>query len=353
MKIGFVAARNISHITSLRKYESVFEKYDLIYWNKLGLEESCGAENVYAFRREEKEMKGKKAKAKAYLDFRKFVCEILKKNRYDRLVVLPTQTAVLLWDVLLFGYRKKYLLDIRDYTGEHNPLFYALMKKLVMNAHTVSLTSPAFREFLPQRDYVVSHNYYPVPENLVKEFREKHRTKNSPVKLYCIGGARFPEYFRKVIDCFADDGRFEIGFVGTGSEKLADYVKEKNIKNVYLAGSFPAKETARIHASCDMESNLFGHNTPLLDYALSNRFYYAVTFGMPCVACKGTYTEKMATEGGFGFSFDETDPNIADRLWKYYENLDMDRLYEKCDAFMAGIKEDEEKFISALRRFAL
>lgn len=351
-RICLIAVRNLSYITTLPKYiAAAGEKIDIIYWNKYGLNESCDAANLYVYARVLMDNCSRTEKIHAYLGFRHFALRILKKNKYGKIIVLPTQTAVALADYLISHHGEcEYLLDIRDYTAENKEWFKPIMNALVRNAAVASLTSPAYTSFLPKREYLISHNYTPMSENEIIVYRNRER-RASPVTVSCIGGIRFIESFSKIIRIFANDPRFVLRFDGGGSEKLEPICKESGINNVILTGRFKREDTIVFNMKADIANNLFGNHTPLLDYALSNRLYNAAQLGMPILACPDTYTAQIACEYGFGFVFDIGDPACKDKLFTWYQTLDRDKLYAGCDRFLNKVRQDEVVYLDKISEF--
>lgn len=93
----------------------------------------------------------------------------------------------------------------------------------------------------------------------------------------------------------------------------------------------------KFYKRTDAILNVYGNNTPLLDYALSNKLYYAATLNIPIIVSKGTYMEKISLQNGFGFVLDFEDINIKEKLIEYILNRDMDVFEKKCDIFMKNV----------------
>ena len=85
---------------------------------------------------------------------------VLKRNSYDFLIICTTIPAILLFDVLVKKYHKRFLLDIRDYTYEGIKLYRYLEKKLISSAGLTAISSKGFFEWLPcvGDNYVLTHN---------------------------------------------------------------------------------------------------------------------------------------------------------------------------------------------------
>ncbi len=167
----------------------------------------------------------------------------------------------------------------------------------------------------------------------------------------CIGGIRFISFFKKIINIFSNDNRFILSFIGEGAESLYPFIYEQKINNVILKGRYEKSESSDFFYQADICNNLFGHGVPHLDYALSNRLYFALQFGMPILACPNTYTEEIILKYGVGFSFDESDPNVVDRLWRYYKNINWKSFYESCDLYLTEANKDEQEFLTKMGEF--
>jgi hypothetical protein len=273
------------------------------------------------------------------------------------LIVLPTQTGILLIDLLTGKYAGRYIYDIRDYTAENNRFFYFLQRRLIEKSGLTSITSQGYKKFLPTSDFIVSHNIPLISESVIREYRRRREREEEglekPIVISCIGGIRFIEQFKKVISVFANDERFDLRFIGIGSEQLQPYCKSNNFSNVSLIGRFTPEDTVKYYLESDIIMNLYGNHTPLLDYALSNKLYYAATLGMPILVCPDTYMEEVAVGNGFGFAVDlgNSAGAIKDALWEYYASINWSLMYAKCDSFMREVLEDEQTFYNSVIGF--
>ena len=86
--------------------------------------------------------------------------------------------------------------------------------------------------------------------------------------------------------------------------------------------------------------NLYGNNSPNLDYALSNKLYYSAIYYMPILVCPNTFMATIVKKYGLGFVFDKDDENILDSLYEYYNNLDWKEYINNCDKFITEIKNE-------------
>ncbi|MBO4343566.1 MAG: hypothetical protein IKX77_03565 [Clostridia bacterium] len=355
-ELCIVTSRNIFDAPCLAKYRSLIDgPFDIIYWDKCGITEDCGAENYYRHVGIVPTTASKKQKILKYFGFYKYVNKILKQNDYKKLIIFPTQVSWLILGKLKGKYRKKYLLDIRDYAGENKPFIRRLTAKAVRNAKLCSVTSDAYKTFLPDGiDYLVSHNVQEIDKGLVELYRNRQKKNvlaGDRIVLSFIGTVRFIDNLKELIKRFSGDNRFLLRFIGRGSDELKSFVSENGYGNVELVGQFERSELAKFYFDTDIAINLYGNANPYLDYALSNKLYSAAIMGMPILVSPKTYMAEVSEKYGFGFASDVFDEKCADKVFAYYDGLDLENLHKGCDAFMDEVKKDEKKFAYALTEF--
>lgn len=354
MKVCFVCLDNLMKLPYLYKYTDLMNcKYDIIYWNRMVLEERCGAEKYYPFSYFTPPHSMKTKKLFGYLKFKRYATKILKENNYSLVVLLNSTVAILLNEVLLSKYKGRYVIDIRDYSYEHIKYFYLLEDKLIHNANSCVISSPGYEEFLPQYDYYLVHNFPKVTEEGLKQYQrkrekynEERRKKNKvAINLTYIGDVRFIEQDKKVLRYFGNDDRFCIRYIGLGTEVLKEFCEEEKIKNTYFRGMFKPNEIFDYYVEADAVLNLYGNNTPLLDYALSNKLYFAALLSIPILVCSGTYMEKISKQYGFGYTIDFYNGDVGKNdFMKFYMDLDRKKLKQGCDLFIEKVQVDEKRF---------
>ncbi|TCI71259.1 MULTISPECIES: capsular biosynthesis protein [unclassified Exiguobacterium] len=352
-KICFISLTNLYLTPYIHKYISETEyTYDVIYWNRHEIVESIGAENIYAFNSPMNEGINKLNKAIGYLKFIKYAKEKLLTGNYDGIILLQTSLGVMLNKILLSEFRKKYILDIRDYTLENNKYFFKLVKKLVENSSSTVISSAGYKAFLPEYDYIIVHNDNEVSKEETKKKYEKtdHRKKSKIVISY-IGLIRFNEQNKKMIIKFKNDDRFLLKFIGTGANHLKSFCDFHNVRNVVLIDKFPPEKTIEYYYESDIIYNVYGNNTPLLDYALSNKLYYAAKLGMPILVSPYTYMEEISLKYGFGYSFDLENNNACTELYDYYNNINWIDFRKNTEAFVNIINTENENFKKMVKEF--
>ncbi len=351
-KICIITARNIYDSPCLEKYERLIpQSCDIVFWDRHGIEEKCFAANQYKYNGVIDPNANKVAKAKHYVLFAKHVNQVLKKNDYECLIIYPSHTAWLMLPLLCRKYKNRYVLDIRDYSGENNPIIYFMTKQAIDHSGLCSITSKAYEHFLPKHDYVISHNIQSIDAELIQDYRKRERKEGKPIVLSFIGTIRFIDQQKRIIKCFEKDNRFLLQFIGRGSEQLELFCKENEIKNVVLKGRFERTELSKYYMETDMAINVYGNNDPFLDYALSNKLYSAALMGMPILCSPKTYMAEVSEKYGFGFSLDLDDETCTDRLYDYYMNTSLEKIYSGCDNFIHDVFREEEIYSRRLRNY--
>lgn len=351
-RICIVTTRNIFDAPCITKYRSLLaESFDIIYFDRCNIEENCGANTYYKYTKKLKANTGKLQKLFAYIGFWRYTNRVLRTHRYDKIIVFPTQAAWLIQNKLCHQYKGKYILDIRDYAGENRFLIRTWTNRVVKNAGLCSITSPAYQNFLPKSNFIVSHNIQPIEKELISKYRTRNRNPNAPITLSFIGSVRFIEQQKKLISLFKNDKRFVLKFIGRGSEQLADFCRREAVDNVMLIRKFEPTQLPEFYMDTDIAINIYGNNDPYLDYALSNKLYSAATMGMPILVSPDTYMAEISEQFGFGLSVSLNDSTSADKVFDYYNNLNFATLYNACDAFMEAVNAEEKKYASELQAF--
>ena len=354
-KICFICLNNLYLVPYLSKYvEATDISYDVVYWNRHGVKETSSADSLFPFEYTLDESLSKIQKVIGYMKFRSFAKKIIKENQYAGIVLLSTSAGMLLKTELKKNYPQKYIIDIRDYTMEKNPLFFAIEKDLIKNSAVAVISSAGYENFLPKHDYIVSHNDIKIPSSIIRYFREDRlRMKDNKINISFIGLIRFHEQNKKIIAKFANDERFVINFIGKDALALRQYCQDLKVNNVNLIDQFPPEKTIDYYKMTDIINNLYGNNSKLLDYALSNKLYYAALLGMPILVCPNTFMEEIACGYGFGYSVDLNSKNVCDDIYSYYSNIDWGNFHEDCDRFLLTVNNDNQLFKKAMKNYIL
>lgn len=318
-------------------------EYDIIYWDRHNTKEGTGARKVYRYNFDMLDESTKSQKLIGYYGFRRYVKSILNKEEYHGLVLLTTSVGMILYDLIIKQFKGRFILDIRDYTLENNKIYYYFEEKLINESSATVISSEGFKNFLPLYNYIIVHNSKEITKS-EKCIRSKHSRKVDTIKISFIGFVRFIEQDKKFISKLGNDKRFSILYAGKGANRLKQYCEDNNFTNIELVDQFPSEKTLDFYEQTDLINNVYGNQNPLLDYALSNKLYYAANLKIPILVSDKTYMEEVTKKYKFGFAIDDNSPNLGDLLFNWYQTIDWGVMDSGCETFIEDVDKDNENF---------
>jgi hypothetical protein len=335
----------------LHKYISQINRstteVDVLSWDKFLKKETLSGCNIISY---SKSVNNKSfiSKVVGYYGYSRFIKRLLKKNNYDGVVFLQTRGSLLVKKLIMKKYKGKFIIDVRDYTYENKPFIKKAIGSIFDNSWGVVISSEGYKSFLPERDYILVHNS---PNLKVTEVVRNEKAASTPLVISYIGLIRFYDQCILTIERFKNDERFSLKFIGAGSSFLENYCKKNKINNVETVDYFEPSKTLEFYNNSDIVFNLYGNNSPFLDYALSNKLYYAALLNKPILVSPNTYMEKLSKEYGFGLTVDLNDPLCANKLFFEYYNIDFLKLGNSTTAFMTKVSYDNKVFEEFIQEF--
>ncbi len=330
---------------------------DLLFWDR----DAVNGENdkfdncnkLYYQKKITPESSGKD-KLLGYIEARNYFIKCLKSTNYDGVIFLQTHTAVACKSVLSKKYKGKYIVDIRDYTLENFSIYRKAEESVIANSFATVISSPAYRKFLPDNDYVIAHNFSQFPEERANKIKELNKNISSePIRISFVGTVRFIEMDKKILKCFANDERFQVNYYGTGSDVLKAFCENENINNVDFYGSFSPDKTLDFYENTDLINNLYGNHNPFVDYLLSNRLYHSGQLYIPILVCPDTYMEEVSLKYNMGYVFDVDKDASKDMLYDWYFGFDRIKLAEGCNNFISAVKNENTKYFNVIKSFLI
>lgn len=351
--VSFIAPYVIPYINIyLKKVRDVGAECDIVFWDRDGNFEKKEEGNIryIPFSSPAKQNELKIKRYLKYIPAIRFIRRRLKNSRYDKIIFLQTHAAVACKSIILKQYLKRYIVDIRDFTLENFSFFRKIEKTVILNSFCTVISSRGYEKFLPKYNYVIAHNYTPANKEVVDEIRSKKQHAEC-INISFIGYVRFYEMAKKLLEMFSNDSRFHISYIGTGASSLENFCKEKNINNVTLHDKFSPEETANFYKKCDLINNLYGNHNKYLDYALSNKLYYAAQFKIPVLVSKETYSSEIVEKYNLGISWDPDEQNAKENLYELFCNFDKSIMEESSDKFLSNVFHENEFFENKIEEF--
>lgn len=338
-RVCIVSTADLSRMTMLSIYTKYFIEnhieYDIICGKKDGKNEDPNAHAIYEFDARPTDKSSKAAKLLHFWSMRKMVRKIWDDNTYDFVVVWNQVTSFLLADILKKRFKGKYCINIRDYQLDDKPIIKQRLAYATKHAAFNTISSEAYKQFLPKGEYLTIHSLNTTMLSGIEKHDGK-RLPGQPIRILNIGQIRWLDNIYPLIDELGNDNRYEMYFIGVGSEKLKEYIEEHNIKNVTLHGRFQPDETPDFLKNADVIFNLYGVGRLHVDTALSIKLYYAVYLGVPILTYKGTYMNEVATRLGIGYSVTKDElSGMKDDFYSWYQDFDEILARQKCDEYIS------------------
>jgi len=341
---------NIPYISD---YEQALQKkeikYRIVLWDRSGQDMTAERENTFIFHG--KNPQAKLGKLIPFLRWRRFVLRLLRRDRYDRLVVLTTVPAVLLADQLLGRYSGKYWLDIRDFTYENIRSYKALVNRLVWKAASVSISSKAFFSFLPK-----SVHFY-LAHNLTNDGAEERVCLLDTAKRHFViaflGGLRYEKQNRCLLEKLAGSKKYTLWYMGKSHPgyNLPKFCQKHGIENVKFFPAYRNEEKPKLYRDIDLINSIYGMDTEITRLALPNKLYDCALFKKPILVSKGTYLASIVQKYNLGLAVDiETDP-VESCLDAYLSTFDRSAFETGCARFLQQVREERQSYLAALDDF--
>ena len=220
MRMGIVGFCNLNIMQYLYKYTNILDEenveYDVIYWNRLGIEEEVNFKgNLIRYDVQMNTYQPFYKKLNNFIKYAIFLQKMIKKKRYDKLIILTTQTAIPICNVLLGKYKGNYIFDYRDITKEYKSTLYKkLVHRIINNSFSTMMSSQGFIDALELNNVKkiqIAHNTKCLEKSTYKAIINKI---DPVIKIVYWGIVRQKEHTKKVCDCFGGDSRFQLIFHG-------------------------------------------------------------------------------------------------------------------------------------------
>lgn len=329
-KVCIIAPSSLRYVPYLDIYTEVLDaagvSYDIVYWDRFLLAES--RPNATAF-----SLPGTQAGVRllpGYWRYRRFLLDYFASRSYVKYIVLTAQVAVFISDFLA---DKDFLVDIRDYSHERYALFRMLENRLLSRAALVAISSPGFKEWLPEgREYLISHNLKVADlDGQAQPFDSSTRT------ISYIGAVGYLEANIKCIDAVADLEGWSLRYIGHGTQEknLEDYVERRGLACVTFHGAYSAEQKPGFYESTNFVLGCYGADSILVRTLLPNRLYESCIYKRPIIVNTGMYVGGLVEKFDIGIVCElDNMESLSKSLLAYYDADFYRRYCEKCDDFL-------------------
>lgn len=339
--IGIICFVSMRYAQFALKYTNILDnrkiEYEFISWNRDELPKPK-QENWIYYNYPMNSFQPIIYKIKGFYSYISFIRKKIKEKKYDKLIILATQTAIPLTDILLYRYKGKYIYDYRDVTYENIGLYRQVVNCLVKYSSFTGISSKGFYTNLkPSEKFVIAHNTRNFELELV-EYK-----KSNKIRLSFWGMIRQLDYTSMICDMFSNDERFELFYHGGGYYKeLKKYCEKKGYSNIFVTGPYNLTEIKSFANNTDVLINCYEndiHQKP----AMTVKFYDSIRFGIPMIVSEGSYMSEIVNKKCLGFIVDFNNFNL-DKLYDEICSFDYQKYIVNNEEIFIQIKEDDKIF---------
>ncbi len=359
MKILIIGFAKIKYMPYLNLYleniDTEENEVHVLYWNRdLQQEDVSHLKNVslHEFKCYQEDDVSRLTKIGSFLKFRSFTKALIKKEKFDFLIVLTSVLSVLISDVLLGKYKNKFFFDYRDATYERISPYKRIIWSIVEKSRLTFVSSDAFRGYFPQSQQKKIHTTYNLLQDSLSHRDDKalFGTKSERIRIAFWGFIRHEEINIKIIKRLINDERFELHYYGREQEtarNLKQYAESCNADNVFFHGEYRPEERYEFVKNTDIIHNIYDDSNMML--AMGNKFYDGMIFRIPQICTKGSFMGKMAEKYGIGKQIHPDNPDFADDIYNYYSGIKTDEFKTACDKALKEVLQDNDRTTECIK----
>lgn len=351
--IGLIVPSNLRYAPYVQYYINAFRstgtRAELISWDKRRIDEDVD----FSFRFRTKDS-NRVAMFTGHLLFSAYAAWIVRRRRYERLVVFTVAPSIFMSSLLLKHYPHRYVLDIRD----ASPLVRACpvrFRRVVDSAKLVVASSPRFESWI-QRKALLCHN---IDVETVRSHSEDpiRRPSGPPYRIACAGLMREADSNIEFIRHTCDSGMFLHTYIGPdnhGMDRIRAFAERNDIMNVRFLGAYRREEIVDLYQRNADFVNIVRSNRVVNSDALPNRLYDAVAVAKPVIVLDhDTAVVQYVRDYELGIVLAPEDMSgTGDVIAKKLERFSYERYELGRRRFIDMVLSDQEAFQEALRRFA-
>lgn len=357
MKMLLIGFFGRTYIPYIEKYESVLSennvKYDVAFFERTETKETSisACEHGYEYTFYHETNTNSFSKLIPAIKYFGFVKKLIKKNKYDKIIVFTTMPAVFLSRLLIKRYDGNYIFDYRDYTYEKNRLFRYVSERVMQHAAYVCFSSAGYLNYYKNIDsYLITHNICNDDKLMssVADLRSKDH-----IVIGFLGYVRYFSVNCKLIDTFTNSDQYSLFYGGTAFSDcdLQTYCKENGINNVVFEGRYDNSQKPNLYRSIDIINSIYDLQSPEVKEAIPNRIYDSAIYKKPIIVSKGTYLQKIVEKYRLGIAVDPFHDDIQLMLKDYLSRFDKDEFLEHCNHFLEDVRKDQEKHLKTVKSF--
>jgi len=357
MKLAIVHSGQIKRCPHIQIFRTVLSRlnvgYDIICWDR---DEKCDTEGIIC---NHKCPTGSSQLKKlwSYYKFTEFAIKTIRRNQYDKLIIIGSPIGICLYNFLKQNYPYKFWLDYRDLSIEQK--FRRRFKKLLDISEYISISSPGYKKVLPKGyKFILSHN---LDVDIVKKILSEDlkissaKTTKRPIVVSTIGYLRDTQVNIDIIEGLKNNNKFQVRFIGDGpaGSVLRTYVENNKIKNVDFIGMYERENEHLFYETTDFV-NIY-MPTALRSTLMTNRIYNALLYKKPVIVAANSTQSEYVEKYNLGIAVEDCN-NLAEKIEKFEAEIDEIKYIENCNILLNEFVDDynlfEKKMIDFIQKYS-
>ena len=326
--------------------------FELIFWDRENERESYPGVTSWMYSKPIPNGLSRVLKIRHFIGFSMYARKIIRRRGYDKLIVMTTMTAQVLYSLLVKRYKNRFFLDIRDHTYEQYGIYRRREVRIVAASWATAISSEGFLSFLPPSGkYVLAHNLY--ADDLVKaeHFVPAVRQLGQPVRIVFTGLMRALDIDQYFLQKLGRDERFELYFHGSATNpgQYEQFCKDNGLDAVRFTGRYTFDQKPGLIAPAHLLYNYF--DGIIMQHAMTNRYYDSLVFGIPTLSKAATFCGKRVADRGLGITLDLDDPNFSDNLYTAFTGFDHAAFNAARETELRLVLRQQEEYLETIRCF--
>lgn len=333
MRVILVLPANTLYSPYRMYYEDILNEmnvdFQYIIWDRLHKEYN----RSYIIYRDKK--KKFKRNLTDYIKFINFVKSKLRILSFDKLILFTLPIGKLMESEINKFYKKKYILDIRDY----HRIAKLGISKLIKNSFLTVISSNGFLKWLPsQEGYVLSNNLrFKISDEIVPKIYDY------PIKVSYIGTIRNVKINEELISKINKSSKIQLSYHGASSHEKR--LKSLESSHVIFTGEYTQEHENVLYRNSDF-INILSQVSLNEDTLIPNRLYKAVEYAKPVIVFDGTHLSNIVRDFNLGiilnrnFSLDQLIMKLSDFDYSKYtegRKLFIEKINLQIDAFQKKV----------------
>ena len=213
-------------------------EFDIIYMDKYNEDEDFTCSHKYRYVSLVGRRWPRLVKIFKYLKFVPYAKKILRRNKYDFVIVWNDVAIFLFADFLRRRYRGQYCLNVRDNMYYDKKVFMKRYERCFLASSFNTISSQAYLSFLPkQAEYFRIHSFNESVLNGMKQ-HDRLRMEGEPIRIGFIGYVRYFERNKKMLDVLRTIRVSNFIIMGQEQVYLKKYAVANKIMNTRFHDSF-------------------------------------------------------------------------------------------------------------------